>query len=247
MGDKIIDLRQGKQIQRKRFDIKRVIGLSIGEKRKRSKLIILLNKVTICVFVIAVIVCMVFGVRFLLQNQSKTVDFYELLPENTVSFSLINNDKSTNKSKIIGSIFDGIGVFSEPFSVINKELDTETSRVLELAKTSLENEILPYLGGNVGIVTTKTNDQDGFILFVALKDTLKNENISYAKSKIEKELKTTYSIVYTTYKGVSIASIGNFSPDMGFSWLNGHYAFIDQYFILSDSIENMKATIDKNY
>lgn len=242
MQDKIIDLRQGKQAGRKWFDIKKAISLSIGEKRKQSKLIKLLNRITLAVLIV-VIICV--GLRFILQNKPKTIVFYDLLPDNLLSFSLINDDVAAN-SKVIGSILDGIDVFNEPFSSINAEITAETSRVLKAAQINVENEILPCLGRNMGIVTTKTNDKKSFILFVELKNSLKDEDISYTKSRIEKELKNTYNVVYTTYNDVSIASISNFNPDMGFSWLNGHYAFIDQYFILSDSLENIKQIINKN-
>lgn len=243
MKDKIIDLRQGKQTGRKWFDIKKTIGLSAGEKRKRSKLIKILNKTTLFVLMLAIVIL---GVRFLLKNEPKKIVFYDFLPDNLFSFSLINN-KLTVNSQIIGSIFDGLGVFAEPFSVINAELDAEKNRVLELAKTNLENEITPYLGDNIGIVAVKANKQNNFVFFVELNGTLKNENISYAKSKIEKELQNTYRVTYTTYKGVSIASVSNFNPDMGFSWLKGHYVFMEQYFILSDSMDIVKEIIDKNY
>jgi len=241
MGDKIIDLRQGKKIGRKWFDIKKAISLSIGEKRKRWKLIKILNKATLVVMTIAIIVV---GIRFLLKEKAKSIVFYDLIPDNLVSFSLINTNLGAN-AQVIGGVLDGITVFDKPFELINAELDAEVTRVLEEAKVNVENEIVPYLGENVGIVAVKTGEKYNFILFVELKGSL--QDLSYAKSKIEKELQETYRLSYITHKGVSIASMENFDLDMGFSWLKGHYAFIDHYFILSDSVELLKQTIDKSY
>lgn len=239
MSDKIIDLREGRKIERKWFDIKRSISLSVGEKRKRSKLIKILNKAALSVAAAAIIV---FGLRLIFKERAKTIGFYDFIPSEAVSFNSIRIDFD-NKEKVIGGVLDGLGVFDEEFEKISGELAIEIEKVLGNSTVNVENEIIPYLGENMGLAAIKTADNNDFILFVELKGSLKD--LSYTKGKVEKEIEKLYNLEYITHKGVSIASISNFNSDIGFSWVGGHYAFIDQYFVFSDSLDRLKSAIEK--
>ena len=181
-------------------------------------------------FLLIVVIILTLNSWFL---SSKKIDFINLIPEETVVFSIINKD----------ILYPQISPFSQFLKENNfygqKAIDQFNS-YLNNAQLNFKSDIQPFFEKNIAFVLLPSNSEIEFPFLLILKSKVSVAQFSQILNKIEPEFKKDYNFSSQTYRQIKITALKSFSASSS----NYAYAHADGYFIISNSQDSLENIID---
>lgn len=173
-------------------------------------------------FLIIVIIGLGLGWWF---SSSKETSFRELVPGNPVIFSLVNQKDFYQQ---VAPVYYGQAIVSR----INKYLTQ--------ADLNFEQDISGLFEDQTAFVLSPANSQNSFPLMIIFQTSQSLNKLEQILAKIEPELKKDFNFSTQDYRQIKIFSLKPFSGSDSYL-----YVLIDKYFLVGNSQELLKQTIDK--
>jgi hypothetical protein len=157
----------------------------------------------------------------------------KIIPQETVAFSLI--DQKTLTSQIL------------PFhrnlqkqSSFYQWLITAINQYLNQANLDFSKDIQPLFEKQLGLVLFPSNDQTAFPFVVFLRKEAPSAQINRILDQIEQVLKKDFHFSDQIYRQIKIISLKPLSSPSSVYY----YSQIENYLLISNSIDQLKKTID---
>jgi len=182
------------------------------------------------IFLLIVIVVLIFNSWF---SYSKKVNFANLIPEETVVFSVIN------KNILYPQILPFRNFLADN-NFYGQNAINQFNNYLNNAQLDFESDIQPFFEEDIAFILLSPNSEVEFPFALILKSKVSMAQLSQALSKIEPEFKKDYNFSSQAYRQIEINILKSFSA----SSLNYIYAQAGDYFIISNSQDCLKNILD---
>ncbi|MFH1461214.1 MAG: hypothetical protein ABIF84_02230 [Patescibacteria group bacterium] len=164
---------------------------------------------------------------------SKELSLRELGPESPVIFSLINQKNFYQQIAPVYRVLKEKGICGQTaVSQINK--------YLAQADLDFEQDVLVLFENQTAFILSLANSQNPFPLMIVLQRNQSLSKLEQVLTKIEPWLKKDFNFSIQDYRQTEIFSLKPFSGSGGY-----FYALIDKYFLISNSQDFLRQTIDK--
>ena len=178
------------------------------------------------VFLLIIVIVLIFNSWFL---SSKKIDFIDLIPEETVVFSIIDKDI------LYPQIFP-FKHFLEENNFYGQKAINQFNDYLNSAQLNFESDIQPFFEKDIAFILLSPNSEVEFPFIFILKSKVSMAQFSQVLNKIEPEFKKDYNFSSQNYRQIKITALKSFST----SSFNYAYAQADGYFIISNSQDCLK-------
>jgi len=182
------------------------------------------------IFLFAIIIALALNLWFL---SSEKVDFVNLIPKETIVFSIINKDA------LYPQIFP-FKSFLEENNFYGQKAIKQFNDYLDKAHLNFESDIQSFFEKEIAFIVLSSNPETEFPFAMILKSEVPRAQFSQILDKIEPEFKKDYNFSAQTYRQVKVISLKSFSNTQ----FNYTYAYIGNYFIISNSQECLKNIVD---
>ena len=178
------------------------------------------------VFLLIIIIILTFNSWIL---SSKKVDFADLVPEETVIFSVINKN-------ILYPQISPFKHFLEENNFYGQKAINQFNNYLNSAQLNFESNIQPFFEKDIAFILLSPNSEVEFPFALILKNKVSVAQLSQVLNKIEPEFKKDYNFSSEAYRQIEITALKSFSSSSS----NYAYAQADGYFIISNSQDCLK-------
>ena len=169
-----------------------------------------------------VLIIVILFIGWLCFGQEK-IPFTDLVPEEAVVFSLINQPE----------LYPRISSFNQ--SAINKLND-----YFNQAQLNFQEDIQPLFKKQIAFILLPANNGTAFPFVLLLEKNSSKAQISHILSKIETKLKQDYNFSSQAYRQVEITILKPISSSSAVYT----YSQVDSYFIISNSQKSLEKIID---
>jgi len=182
------------------------------------------------IFLLIVVIVLILNSWFL---SSKKINFIDLIPEETVVFSIINKD-------ILYPQISPFKHFLEDNNFYGQKVINQFNNYLNSAQLDFELDIQPFFEKDIAFVLLPSNSEIEFPFALILKSNVSMSQFSQVLNKIEPEFKKDYNFSSQAYRQIDITALKSFST----SSFDYSYAQADRYFIISNSEDCLKNILD---
>jgi len=182
------------------------------------------------IFLLIIVIVLTFNSWLL---SSKKIDFIDLIPEETVIFSIINKN-------ILYPQVSPFKRFLEENNFYGQKAINQFNNYLNSAQLNFESDIQPFFEKDIAFVLLPSNSEIEFPFLLILKSKVSVAQLGQILNKIEPEFKKDYNFSSQAYRQIEIVTLKSFST----SSFNYAYAHADGYFIISNSQDCLKNILD---
>lgn len=182
------------------------------------------------IFLLIIIIVLVFNSWL---SYSKKVNFTNLIPEETVVFSVINKDVLYPQILPFRNFLVNNNFYGQ--KAIN-----QFNNYLNNAQLDFESDIQPFFEEDIAFILLSPNSEIEFPFALILKSKVSMDQLRQALNKIEPEFKKDYNFSSQAYRQIEINILKSFS-DSSFNYV---YAQAGGYFVISNSQDCLKNILD---
>jgi len=182
---------------------------------------------------ILIIIALAFNWWFL---SSQKIPFKDLVPENRVVFSLVNQEVLYNQTSPFYGFLKENNFYVQPAMV-------KINDYLKQADLNFKDSIQSVFKQEAGFILMPANDETSFPFFLAFERKASLGDIKSVLDKIEVNLKKDYNFSKEKYRQIEVTIL---DPIYSTDNLPNLYAFaqVEDYFIITNSKELLKEIIN---
>jgi len=214
------------------FFVCRTHFIADGDESPYNRVLNRVSKKWLFLTILIIIIVVGAGVNYWILSSKKT-DFTDLLSEETVVFSIINQD-------VLYSQVSPFWQFLEQSNFYGQKAINQFNNYLNKAQLDFESDIQPFFEKDLAFILMPSNSETDFPFAFILKRKNLMAQISQVLDKIEPEFKNDFNFSSQVYRQIEITSLKSFSSSL----FNYVYAQAENYFIVSNSQDCLKDIIN---